>query len=459
MCFNPTKIGNNKAMFKLLLILPIFLMVSCSKKYLEPPTKAVSNVPAVTLTQQYTSVDYARLSFKFSSEVNMVNIIRSEIELPRSLYDGKNHFGGFHPGQHSFLDESNLMVDKNYYYTFFYTRFDEENVNKPGISVKIKTLNYQDGMHQLLLELIEYAKSKSNALEFAVGTTHLDVFYDQFDNGEKALKGELMNEIDAVFLFEYQFSKNQHAQMDNIKNANDWMLDELKSEKKIFAIDYLTLTSPLINEVSPVDGVVHFIDPVEESKLFDVEVLNNIPNNDPELSVNVISEVQNFALYDGSYALDEPEILTIQGSSYDLIVLPVSKNSYTSELSPWSLQKITSLKEKSNGINRLVYAMIDVSKVWENGPFWNMDWNSNPELEPDWVDIGVSKTIADNSRIEGHDKDHYVKYWRKDWKSNMKQLIDNVVNSGFDGIVFSGAETYKDYDCKDENGPKICQQP
>ena len=66
------------------------------------------------------------------------------------------------------------------------------------------------------------------------------------------------------------------------------------------------------------------------------------------------------------------------------------------------------------------------------------------------------KSDNENSRTSDYSKDFYVKYWRKDWKDHLKQLIDKVSQLGFDGIVFGGLEYYQDYECSDSNGPKEC---
>ena len=85
--------------------------------------------------------------------------------------------------------------------------------------------------------------------------------------------------------------------------------------------------------------------------------------------------------------------------------------------------------------NKKSYSIIDVAKLFKTNSFY---WDSDREEvdnRPNWIDQNVS-TDSD---------DFYIKYWRNDWKTIVKSILDDVVAKGYDGIVFGSGENYSKY--------------
>ena len=222
-------------------------------------------------------------------------------------------------------------------------------------------------------------------------------------------------------------------------NSNLNFLSYLKSSKVIFAVDYCTSTNveecinPSRNTYTSND-IVGFIRPESLDNI--VDDLPGIINASGVSSITNINDadLKNFIFLDSPF---DGMVSQLTTSNYDLIIMtPFDNDPSLSWDSLFSAEDINSLKVKSNGVsNRLVYAYIDISRIFKTNDFyWQTEWDELEE-RPNWIETNIS----DNS------DDYYIKYWRNDWKSILKQVLPLIINAGYDGIVFGGVGRYADF--------------
>ena len=443
----------------LFLIVLIVLSVACSKHYIEQESTLDSNSQPITISSDYSSVDFSQISFHVNqTDISKLQVYRSSQNIPISHYDGV-FIDSFSPSVKQEIYDDELSTGVTYYYSIFYETYENYDANSipiRAIDLTVKTKSYQQGMLQMVNEMIDYANKKNDNFQYMLATKDLQFFFNGSGADRSFLSTDLFNRIHGVLIPELRFQMPGKNQSADLMNKNNELILDLPSPIKRFAVDYLQdlndlRTSERFSEIR--EEVVYFIDPVDSNVVF-----SEVGSPDPLLEINQLNDVESFAFFDGSVPLDDSKHNDISGFNYDLIIM----TPFTHSESNFSLSdmvdsaKISGLKTKSNSVTpRLLFAYIDVSRIWDDGLFWDSGWSSNPTSRPSWVDGSVAKSDPHSRTVDLYN-DYYVKYWRKDWKDHLKQIIDQVSQLGFDGIVFGGLEYYQDYECSDSNGPKEC---
>lgn len=443
----------------LFLIVLIVLSVACSKHYIEQESTLDSNSQPITISSDYSSVDFSQISFHVNqTDISKLQVYRSSQNIPISHYDGV-FIDSFSPSVKQEIYDDELSTGVTYYYSIFYETYENYNANSipiRAIDLTVKTKSYQQGMLQMVNEMIDYANKKNDNFQYMLATKDLQFFFNGSGTDRSFLSTDLFNRIHGVLIPELRFQMPGKYQSADLMNKNNELILALPSSIKRFAVDYLQnlnnlRTSERFSEIR--EEVVYFIDPVDEDDVF-----SEVDSPNPLSEINQLNDVESFAFFDGSVPLDDSKHSEISGFNYDLIIMTPFKNPESNFSLSHMLDssKISGLKTKSTSqIPRLLFAYIDVSRIWDGGLFWDNGWSSNQTSPPSWVDGKVQKTV-DESRPVYYDNDYYVKYWRKDWKDHLKQIIDKVSQLGFDGIVFGGLEYYQDYECSNSDGPKEC---
>jgi len=442
----------------LFLIVLIVLSVACSKHYIEQESTLDSNYQPITISSDYTSVDFSQISFHVNqTDISKLQVYRSSQNIPISHYDGV-FIDSFSPSVKQEIYDDKLSTGVTYYYSIFYETYENYDANSipiRAIDLTVKTKSYQQGMLQMVNEMIDYANKKNDDFKYMLATKDLQFFFNGSGTGRSFLSTDLFNRIHGVLIPELRFKMPAMNQLDALMNKNNELILDLPSSIKIFAVDYVQNNDEVLRNsdrfTNKNGNVVYFVDPYDRTDIF-----NDVLYSNSEEIID-LSQVQNFAFFDGSVPLDSRHS-DISGYDYDLIIMtPFTKSesnfSFTHMVES---SRIPGLKTKSNSVTpRLLFAYIDVSRIWDGGVFWDGGWSTNPTSRPSWVDGSVAKSDAD-SRTVDYENDYYVKYWRKDWKDHLKQIIDKVSQLGFDGIVFGGLEYYQDYECSGSDAPKAC---
>jgi hypothetical protein len=417
-------------------------MASCAKDYIEVPSETTPPTDAITLASTYSSVDFSEFNLEYNGfNIFQLQIRRESNEPPLTVYDGelvaidtvrRQLFKDYKVND----DLPSLLPDSTYYYAIFYTAGTTESSPVRVKDFEIRTLTYQQGMLQLLSELIDYSHSKKDAYDVIVSTELVRLFFDNVDSNPEFSNPDLINKMDGILVPSLMYSKTDTEQSLDQLSQNVTLLSKFPSNKLKLAIDYLSVSNGTALSMSKENfdnnEIIGFNRPGSDHELF--SNLPGIINEAADSDVQALTDdtLKNFVFVDKPVS----NLVThLKGTNYDLIIMTPFKSSLWGSLSDvYDYEDVQSLKTKSNGVNRLVFAYIDIGRIIEGSYYLDASWNV-PSVRPNWID----KTITTNSN------DHYVKYWRREWSAIIKPVIDLVIDRGYDGIVFGGAEVYKNY--------------
>ena len=221
-CF---KLGiNNQIPNVLFLIVLIVLSVACSKHYIEQESTLGSNSQPITISSDYSSVDFSQISFHVNqTDISKLQVYRSSQNIPISHYDGV-FIDSFSPSVKQEIYDDELSTGVTYYYSIFYETYENYDANSMpirAIDLTLKTKSYQQGMLQMVNEMIDYANKKNDDFQYMLATKDLQFFFNGLGMIDLFLSSDLFNRIHGVLIPELRFQmpgKNQSADLMNKNN-------------------------------------------------------------------------------------------------------------------------------------------------------------------------------------------------------------------------------------------------
>ena len=87
------------------------------------------------------------------------------------------------------------------------------------------------------------------------------------------------------------------------------------------------------------------------------------------------------------------------------------------------------MQYKKNGTKRLLIAQMNVSEANGRDYFWQKDWQVG---YPSWL---VRLSFVDEDSV-------IAKYWAVEWQRIIARHFKSIVDSGFDGVFFTGLENH-----------------
>ena len=289
-------------------------------------------------------------------------------------------------------------------------------------------------MLNLLNEMKNYAIEKKSSFEF-LNNGGIEIFVE---NSEKNWSENEINKISKItdgVLVEgvfYGIDSNYNMK-DNYKtpeNISKEFLDIFKiiKEKKIISLvlDYCSDKNYIedSHKLSKENNLISFaafhreLDLIENGEIFD-ENFNDI---------NSLKDIKNYLIVLNADKYNEKFISTLKKTNYDLIIIDISLN----ENYNWTKNEIESLKLKSNGKKRLIFAYMSVGEIVDYRNYWNENWNKN---KPNWFD-------KQNENWGGY----RVKYWNQNWKNilfgNNLSYLDSIINFGYDGVFLDNVDSF-----------------
>ncbi|MEC8677989.1 MAG: hypothetical protein VXX85_03950 [Candidatus Margulisiibacteriota bacterium] len=428
------------------ILLLFLILIGCSKSYIDSTDDEVTITEPMQVISTYSSVDFTEMNFYYSEPgiVNQLEIRRDTTEIPLTQYDGDlvfldNVYNTVFYDYSETTDQETLSQGTTYYYSIFYRGND---VSVPPIRIDdltLTTLTYKQGMLQLLDELTDFSINLNDDLEFLISSDLANVLFDEAMEPPTILDATIANKFDGIIVQSLQYVPDNTLQDSDQFDSNLNFLSLLSNSKVTFAVDYCTSThteeciNPSRNTYTNND-IVGFIRPESLDNI--VDDLPGIINETSNTNITDINDgdLKNFIFLDSPF---DGMVSQLTTSNYDLIIMtPFDNDPSLSWDSLFSAEDVNSLKVKSNGeSSRLVYAYIDISRIFKTNDFyWQTEWDQLEE-RPNWIDANIS----DNS------DDFYIKYWRNDWKSILKQVLPLIINAGYDGIVFGGVGQYADF--------------
>lgn len=149
--------------------------------------------------------------------------------------------------------------------------------------------------------------------------------------------------------------------------------------------------------------------------------------NETAKNVMSVNDAKNMLiLTDESEYQDKYEFIdAIRNTNYDIVIIqPLFKRNQT-----YTPEEIASLQYKKNGTKRLLIAQMNVSEANGRDYFWQKDWQVG---YPSWL---VRLSFVDEDSV-------IAKYWAVEWQRIIARHFKSIVDSGFDGVFFTGLENH-----------------
>ena len=152
-------------------------------------------------------------------------------------------------------------------------------------------------------------------------------------------------------------------------------------------------------------------------------IINENANN-----IFKLSEAKNisFLIDDSRYKSKAEMLQDIAASNYDVVVINPLFHTQT----PFSDKEVSSMRYKRNGARRLIIAMQNVSEAFKLHYYWQKDWN---KTRPDWM---IRKSFSSQDAF-------ITRYWTAEWQKIISDYTKSIVDSGYDGIFFTGIENHR----------------
>lgn len=145
--------------------------------------------------------------------------------------------------------------------------------------------------------------------------------------------------------------------------------------------------------------------------------------NESAKNIETVGEARNILMLtdDHQYRTKEQLIHDLAKTSYDIIVMkPVFHRRH-----PFEAEELRRLQFKRNGARRLLLAEMNVSEANPYDYYWNKNWEIG---KPAWL---ARPSFVDKNSV-------IVRYWAPEWQQILSQHFKGIVDSHFDGVLFTG---------------------
>jgi len=147
-------------------------------------------------------------------------------------------------------------------------------------------------------------------------------------------------------------------------------------------------------------------------------------NADPIAS---LAQARNFLILKHSKRFGgRTEWLTALGeTNYDILILDIFDRGTDTP----TIEEVRKLKFKKLGAPRLVLAVVNIGKAFDDRFYW----------QPDWRDGNPAFLSLPDEKLPGA---FFVEYWTPEWKAVIGKMVAGVLDLGFDGVMLDDMETY-----------------
>ena len=305
-------------------------------------------------------------------------------------------------------------------------------------------VNYRKEMRNNLLMMIDYARARRPGFQIVAheGGYLMDKsLWEYHLEGYNAARQKEVNAEDSVFLinpknlpekeqpkqntpaYRYLHALNGIALNDLYCGGNK--TDKLVEENHIpvISVDQCptdeAMDKAIIASIKDKRPLYGFTDP---DYAF-VDISSQPVINESAKNIEIVSEARNILMLtdDRQYRTKEKLIHDLAKTSYDIIVMkPVFHRSQ-----PFEADELRRLQFKRNGARRLLLAEMNVSEANPYDYYWNKNWKIG---NPAWL---ARPSFVDKNSI-------IVRYWAPDWQQILSRHFKGIVDSPFDGVLFTG---------------------
>ncbi|MFV0626775.1 MAG: hypothetical protein ACK5N8_05455 [Alphaproteobacteria bacterium] len=304
----------------------------------------------------------------------------------------------------------------------------EETPQTTGFSPK-HIANYRSLMRDNINFLSRYAKAKSPQFQiilhgddtlFNIG--EVEYLTSQYNN----IKNKTMNNektsllasenIDAISVVGVSCDNKEIPQIIKDKKQTPIYIEHCSNEKEIDrAIEF-----------SIENNAPAYLFSNRENAFKNIKGELIIKENSRNIFTTKDAKNISFLLDDGQFASKYEMIEDMSKTNYDIIVIkPLFHNK-----TRFTKAEIESMKFKKNGAKRLIIAEMNLTEANPIDYFWQEDWQLG---SPSW--LKRKSFVEENSVI--------TEYWQPQWREVLSKHFNSIMNSGFDGVWFTGTENYQ----------------
>ncbi len=142
-----------------------------------------------------------------------------------------------------------------------------------------------------------------------------------------------------------------------------------------------------------------------------------------------LAAVENWAYQ--IQGLDADAYSALEELPVDLVVIdPLDPDSEDIDVA----EAVKTLRESPGATldHKVVLAYVDIGQAEEHRDYWEDDWEVG---DPDWI-VGTDP--------DGWEGNFPVEYWRDEWRTIMKDTVEEIARLGVDGIYLDWVEAYDD---------------
>ena len=151
------------------------------------------------------------------------------------------------------------------------------------------------------------------------------------------------------------------------------------------------------------------------------------PFEESEQNAGPIHDIHNLMIFTESAAFADKHgwMGAVEDSNYDLVVV----DAFGRGGEALTGDEVHALKHKRLGATRLVFAYMDLTRAHDDRYYWNREWRVG---SPGWILEAES----------GQPGMYRVAFWHPRWKAIIGSYLAGIMDLGFDGVVFGGADAH-----------------
>ncbi|UUV18677.1 endo alpha-1,4 polygalactosaminidase [Fusobacteria bacterium ZRK30] len=143
-----------------------------------------------------------------------------------------------------------------------------------------------------------------------------------------------------------------------------------------------------------------------------------------------ISQAKNFLylLNPVNFRYRKEYINALSQTKYDVIIIDMYFHGIK-----LTAEDIEKLRKKPQGGQRLVIGYFSIGEAEDYREYWKGGWDRKL---PNWIS-------HENENWEGN---YIVKYWSKEWKKIVDEMLIKFIDTGFDGVFLDTIDTYESFE-------------
>ena len=309
--------------------------------------------------------------------------------------------------------------------------------------------NYRQKMRDILNMLTSYARKQEPKFKIVVheGRELLDIgIHEASLEGYNIVRNKIPGKEDKTFLQHDYQNETSPESLSYLNSLDGILLNHIfcpstkytdipqilkQHSLKIAAIDYCSQDDELDEAIQNAIGTNIILYGFTNIDYAFNDISHQMIINENAKNIFEVNQAKNILILtnDKKYKNKADFIASLRNTNFDIIIIPALFN----EKYAYTPEEIHSLKFKKNGTTRIVLAEMNISEISPNQIIWQKTWDSSL---PNWI---KRKSLTTPNA-------YLVEYWHPEWQKLLSFYMKGIVNSKFDGVLYTGLNTYEYFD-------------